>query len=139
MKIKHYDRQGVVAWSNSKSHSELLASASFQEDQGLYQLDILSLDLQERSKNLNVIGSGYSDAAFRCLAWDNFGEKDNFSHGLIFTGMDNSSFKLWSPAQMVATYGARPAPSIDSLEWQEQEGLVIYEEELDNQFPVMCG
>lgn len=46
MKIKHYDRQGVVAWSNSKSHSELLASASFQEDQGLYQLDILSLDLQ---------------------------------------------------------------------------------------------
>jgi protein transport protein SEC31 len=139
MKIKHYDRQGVVAWSNSKAHSELLASASFQEDEGLYHLDILSLDLQERSKHLNVIGNGYSDSAFRCVAWDNFGEKDAFSHGLIFTGMENSSFKLWNPAQMVATYNSRPAPSLDGLEWQEQEGIVIYEEELDNGFPVMCG
>jgi hypothetical protein len=46
MLIKQFDKQGVVAWSNSKVHSELLASASFQEDNGLYHLDILSLDLQ---------------------------------------------------------------------------------------------
>jgi hypothetical protein len=46
MQIKQYDKQGTIAWSNSKAHSELLASASFQEDKGLYHLDILSLDLQ---------------------------------------------------------------------------------------------
>jgi hypothetical protein len=75
MQIKQYDKQGVVAWSNSKVHSELLASASFQEENELYNLDILSLDLQERSKKINVIGNGYADSPFRCIAWDNFGEK----------------------------------------------------------------
>ncbi len=75
MQIKQYDKQGAVAWSNSKVHSELLASASFQEENDVFNLDILSLDLQDRSKKLNVIGNGYADSAFRCIAWDNFGEK----------------------------------------------------------------
>lgn len=30
MEIKQYDKQGLIAWSNSKAHSELLASASLQ-------------------------------------------------------------------------------------------------------------
>jgi len=73
MQIKQFDKPGFIAWSNSKLHSELLASAGFQEDDGLYYLDILSLDLQERSKKLNVVGSGYSDSPFRCVAWDSYG------------------------------------------------------------------
>jgi hypothetical protein len=76
MEIKEYGKQGLIAWSNSKSHSELLASASLQEEQGLYNIDILSLDLQERSRKINVVGNGYTDSPFRCLAWDNFGEKE---------------------------------------------------------------
>lgn len=77
MQIKEFGKQGLVSWSNSKAHSELLASAGLQEENGLYHIDILSLDLQERSKKINIIGSGYTDNAFRCLAWDNFGEKES--------------------------------------------------------------
>lgn len=46
MQIKQFDKRGIIAWSNSKVHSELLASAAIQEDNGFYSLDILSLDLQ---------------------------------------------------------------------------------------------
>lgn len=75
MEIKHFDKPGYLAWSNSKNHSELLASASFADTNGFYSLDILEIDLQERSKKINVIGTGYTDTPFRCVAWDNFGEK----------------------------------------------------------------
>lgn len=79
MEIKHYDKPGYLAWSNSKNHSELLASASFNDNNGFYELDILEIDLQERSKKINVVGTGYTDTPFRCIAWDNFGEKESIS------------------------------------------------------------
>lgn len=75
MEIKYFDKPGYIAWSNSKNHSELLASASIYEEEGFYSLNILELDLQERAKKINVIGSGYTNTAFRCVAWDTFGEK----------------------------------------------------------------
>ena len=77
MEIKHYDKPGYIAWSNSKNHSELLASAGMNEENGFYHLDILSLDLQERSKEINLVGSGHSNVPFRCVAWDNYGEKES--------------------------------------------------------------
>ena len=75
MEIKYFDKPGYIAWSNSKNHSELIASASIYEEEGLYALNILELDLQERAKKINVIGSGYTNTPFRCVAWDTFGEK----------------------------------------------------------------
>lgn len=78
MEIKYYEKRGLISWSNSKNHSELLANAALDVDaNGLYNLDILSLDLQERGKKINVVGSAYTDNAFRCIAWDVFGEKDS--------------------------------------------------------------
>ena len=73
--IKEHSRPGIMAWSNSKLCSELLINANYNQDNGLYPLEILSLDLQDRSKKLNVLGCGYSDSPFRCVAWDCFGEK----------------------------------------------------------------
>jgi WD40 repeat protein len=52
--------------------------------------------------------------------------------------MDNSTFKLWDPAQMIATYPSRSPPSLANLESEEQGECIIYEEEVDT-FPVMCG
>ena len=73
MELKNYHKPGYLAWSNSKTHSELLASASLNDENGLYSLDILEIDLQERSKKINVVGSAYTDMPFRCIAWDNYG------------------------------------------------------------------
>ena len=73
MEIKYYDKPGYIAWSNSKNHSELLASAALNDDNGLYSLDILELDLQERNKKIKVVGTAYTETPFRCIAWDNFG------------------------------------------------------------------
>ena len=80
MELKYHPQPGYLAWSNSKNHSELLASASLNEQHGLYSLDILEVDLQDRNKKLNVIGSAYTDTPFRCIAWDNFGEKEGTSY-----------------------------------------------------------
>jgi hypothetical protein len=63
----------------------------------MYNLDILSLDLSDRSKNLNTMGNAFYNVPFRCLAWDTFGEKENtFSHGVIFGGMEDGSYTLWN-------------------------------------------
>ncbi len=74
MEIKSYNHQAITEWSNSKNYSELLACSQINPDSNnLYNLDILSLDLSDRSKNLNVIGNAFYNVPFRCLAWDNFG------------------------------------------------------------------
>ena len=75
MELKNFHKPGYLAWSNSKNHSELLASASLNEQNGLYSLDILEIDMQDRAKKLNPIGSAYTEVPFRCIAWDNYGEK----------------------------------------------------------------
>lgn len=72
----------------------------------MYNLDILSLDLSDRSKNLNVMGNAFYNVPFRCIAWDTFGEKENtFTHGLIFGGMEDGSYTIWNAGEMIANYG----------------------------------
>jgi hypothetical protein len=46
-----------------------------------------------------------------------------YPHGLIFTGMEDGSFKLWNPQEMIATYPNRSPPSLENI---EQEGVIIY-------------
>lgn len=42
------------------------------------------------------------NASYQCLAWGTFGEKEgSLPYGLIFGGMDNGSFTLWNPAEMI--------------------------------------
>jgi hypothetical protein len=67
----------------------LLACAQVDKDENdLFNLEILSLDLSDRSKNLNVVGNAFYNVSFRCLAWDTFGEKENtYPYGVIFGGM----------------------------------------------------
>lgn len=80
MEIKHYAKSSLVCWSNSKTHSELLASAALDPDpDNLYHLDLLHLDLQDRSQALQVVGNGYTNIPFRCVAWDVYGEKNSIS------------------------------------------------------------
>jgi hypothetical protein len=51
MLLKHYNHSGIVTWSNSKANSHLLAHAALPEtEEGPYNLDILALDLTEKSK-----------------------------------------------------------------------------------------
>jgi protein transport protein SEC31 len=50
--------------------------------------------------------------------------------------MDDASFKLWNPSEMVATYPTRQPPALENI---EQQTCIIYEEELENEFPVMCA
>ena len=126
MELKYHPQPGYLAWSNSKNHSELLASASLNEQNGLYTLDILEVDLQERNKKINVIGSAYTDTPFRCVAWDNFGEKEGaFPNGLIFTGMDDGSFRLWNPADIINTYKPREGPPPENI--LETQTCLVYE------------
>jgi hypothetical protein len=44
--------------------------------------------------------------------------------------MDDSTFKLWNPSQMIATYPDRAVPSLDNIDQQNQDECLIYEEEL---------
>lgn len=43
----------------------------------------------------------------------------------MFTGMDNGSFKLWNPQEMIATYQSRQAPSLDNI---DSQSCIVYEE-----------
>lgn len=100
MDLKTYKREGIVsAWSNSKVHSELLVcSAPMSHDDTLHDLEIMSVDLADRSKNLTSIGKAYYDTPFRCLAWDTFGEKDG-TFGLTQTPtLTASSLVEWRMA-----------------------------------------
>ena len=75
MELKQYNKQGIVAvWSNSKVHSELLACSSPNPtNDSLFDLEILSIDLADRSKELNFVGKATYNVPFRCLAWETFG------------------------------------------------------------------
>ena len=83
----------------------------------------MSIDLADRSKDLNLLGKSTYNVPFRCLAWDTFGEKDGtYSHisdsypfGLIFGGMENGSFTLWNPADMI---GKKKTCSEDQIDDQ---------------------
>jgi hypothetical protein len=37
--------------------------------------------------------------------------------------MEDGSFKLWNPQEMIATYPNRSPPSLENI---EQEGVIIY-------------
>jgi protein transport protein SEC31 len=50
--------------------------------------------------------------------------------------MEDGSFKFWNPHEMIASYPNREAPSLENI---DQEGIIIYEEEIDSSFPIMCG
>ena len=64
----------------------------------MYNMDILSLDLTDRSQNLTTVGNAFYNVPFRSLAWDNYGENDNlYPNGIIFGGMEDGSFSLWNP------------------------------------------
>lgn len=104
MELKHYSRDNcVTVWSNSKNHGELLACASANpHNSNLADLEILSVDLADPAKNLLVEGKSTYNVPYRCLAWGTFGEKEaRLPYGLIFGGMDNGSFTLWNPAEMI--------------------------------------
>lgn len=79
----------MAVWSNSKRHGELLACASADpHNDKFYDLEILSVDPSDPSKNINVEGRSKFNTPFRCLAWGTFGEKDGkLPNGLIFGGM----------------------------------------------------
>lgn len=135
MELKNYQREGIIStWSNSKSHAEFLACASHNTSSDLYDVDILSVDLTERSKNLNVVGSVQYGSQFECLAWDCFGEKDgSYPYGLLFGGMRNGSFTIWNPAEIIGNTN-----TINS-NFDEQKAL-LYEEEADEDgFPITCA
>ena len=137
MELKKYNKQGIVSvWSNSKVHNELLACSSPNPlNENLYDLEIMSVDLADRSKDLNFMGKASYNVPFRSLAWDTFGEKDgnlvdnsdSFTHGLIFGGMENGSFTLWNPQHMI---GKSKEVTEDNVE--EQPGFVIAEEISDD-------
>ena len=74
MELKTFNSEGIVsAWSNSKAHAELISAASLNNTTDLYDLSIFSVDMTERSKNLNLLGKAQFNNPFRCLAWDTFG------------------------------------------------------------------
>lgn len=59
-----------------------------------------------------------------------------YSNGLIFTGMEDGSFLLWNPQNIISSYPP-PPPTTEGLETQQ---CIIYKEEAEEeQFPVMCA
>lgn len=49
-----------------------------------------------------MIGSVNYARPFRCVSWDCFGEKNNtYPYGLIFGGLNDGSFNLWNPAEII--------------------------------------
>lgn len=107
MQLKNYKRDSCVAvWSNSKRYAQLIACASVDPNNPkFYDLEILSVDPSDPSKNINVEGRSKYNSAFRCLAWGTFGEKEGtLPNGIIFGGMENGSYTLWNPAQIINKY-----------------------------------
>jgi hypothetical protein len=77
MLLKSHNKVGVTCWSNSKSNNHLLACAGLEPNaSNLFDLEILSLDVVDKSKELPAIGSTSHSQPFRCIAWDCFGEKE---------------------------------------------------------------
>lgn len=102
MLLKSFRKNGVVCWSNSKNNGHLLACAGVQPNAfGRYDLDLLSLDIVDKSKELPIVGTTSYDRPFRSLAWDCYGEKDNqYPDGLIFGGMEDGTVTLWSAKEL---------------------------------------
>ena len=127
MEIKSYKKPGLVNWSNSKAHSELLCCTPFDpNDSNLFAIDILSIDIADRSKKLELLGSCFSPRPFRCIAWDTFGEKENvYPYGLIFGGMEDGSMSLWNPAECLHSKDLSPS-SVTVQNYDVQQSL-IYE------------
>ena len=76
MLLKTFNKVGVTCWSNSKNNSHLMACAAVHPNsRGTYDLDLLSLDVVEKSRELPIIGTTSYNQPFRCIAWDCFGEK----------------------------------------------------------------
>lgn len=42
--------------------------------------------------------------------------------------MEDGSYTLWNPAEMIATYSSRNPPSINNI---EQQAALVYAEELE--------
>ena len=121
MLLKHYDRSGIVTWSNSKTNSHLLACAPTpQLEEGPFELEILALDLAEKSKQLSVIGKTSYHTRFRSLAWDVLGEKDgSFQNGLLFGGTEDGGITIWDPYQITSPQQEGGNQSYPGLVYEE--------------------
>ena len=45
-----------------------------------------------------------AESRFTSIAWNNFGEDDEFPMGLIAAGMDDGTLSLWDPQAIVNNY-----------------------------------
>ena len=75
MLLKRYSKESCLAvWSNSKNHSDLLVNSSGNTaNPNLHDLELLSIDFGDKTKNLNIHGRATYNTPFRSLAWGTFG------------------------------------------------------------------
>lgn len=132
MLLKSFRKSGVVSWSNSKNNSHLIACAGIQPNSaGRYDLDVVSLDIVEKSKELPIVGSTSCEKPFRSLAWDCFGEKENiYPYGLIFGGMEDGAVTIWNAKDLFQK---------NRQETDVPLGLVYQEEDPVIDYPIMCA
>ncbi len=99
-KLKELQRRSTVAWSMSPVRPNLLAVGTMAGTVGLdfdtsAQLEIFSLDVDNDSKDLSLVGKASSNNMFHKIVW---GQSTNGKYGILAGGMDNGAITIWDPA-----------------------------------------
>lgn len=91
-----------MAWSVSTARPDLIAAGTMAGTVGLdfdtsAQLEIFSLDLDNPSPNLSLVGKTTSNNMFHKIVW---GQSSNGKYGILAGGMDNGTITIWDPAKI---------------------------------------
>lgn len=101
-KLKELQRRSTIAWSVSSGRPDLLAAGTMAGTVGLdfdtsAQLEVFSLDLENNSKELSLVGKTTSTNMFHKIVW---GQSTNGKYGILAGGMDNGTITIWDPATL---------------------------------------
>jgi protein transport protein SEC31 len=101
-KLKELQRRSTVAWSVSTVRPDLIAAGTMAGTVGLdwdtsAQLEIFSLDLDDSSHDLKLLGKTTSANMFHKIVW---GQSSNGKYGILAGGMDNGTITIWDPAKI---------------------------------------
>jgi protein transport protein SEC31 len=104
-KLKELHRRSTIAWSVSSGRPDLLAAGTMAGTVGLdfdtsAQLEVFSLDLDNSSQSMTLVGKTTSTNMFHKIVW---GQSTNGKYGILAGGMDNGTITIWDPSK-ISTY-----------------------------------
>ena len=134
MSLRTIDRAGIPVWCPIASSKSMIAvggtGASYSPDINMaVDLEIYSLDADQRTESIAPIAHEKVDSAFRAIAWADVGPA--FPLGVVAGGLSSGAVGLWDASRLVSFDRSSPSRSRGG-------SSLIFSQHLHGDRPVTC-